>query len=55
MLNKGITNQNHALCKENVLQIGYKKEQENNFPQVTSFLQGRAKNWTYTSIDRIFW
>lgn len=44
MLNEGITNQNHKLCKEKNLQIKYKKEQENNFPKVTSFLYGIAKN-----------
>lgn len=44
MLNKGITNQNHALRKEKILQIGYKKKQENNFPKVTSFVYGIAKN-----------
>lgn len=44
MPNEGITNQNHALRKEKILQIRYKKEQKNNFPKVTSFLYGIAKN-----------
>lgn len=44
MLNKGITNQNHALHRENILQMGNKKEQKNNFPKVTIFLYSTAKN-----------
>lgn len=49
MLSKGITNRNHALHRENILQMGNKKEQKNNFPKVTIFLYSTAKNWTHES------
>lgn len=47
MLSKGITNQNHALHREKILQMGNKKEQKNNFPKVRIFLHSIAKNWTH--------
>ena len=40
-------NPNHALHREKMVQMGYKKEQKSDFPKVTIFLFDTAKNWTH--------